>query len=154
MKALRLAVVTALVMSPLVLSAQSTRLRLGSVLPANSLWDRSLKQMASDWQRVTDGRVRLQVRATSGDEATLIRRMRLNNPQVAALSPLGLSEIDDAFAVFGIPFFFQSDAEAVAVLEALTPRLRDALADNGLVLINWGSGGWASTPSPPTSPRR
>jgi TRAP-type C4-dicarboxylate transport system substrate-binding protein len=99
--------------------------------------------MASAWQRSTDGRVRLQVRGTTGDESTIIRRMRLNNPQVAALTLPGLTEVDENFNVFGIPFFFESDEEALHVLEALTPRLRDSLADSGLVLLNWGHGGWA-----------
>ena len=143
MKALRFAVVVALVASGVVVSAQRSNLRLGTILPANSIWDRSLKEMAAAWQEGTDGRVRLQVRGTAGDESTLIRRMRMNQPQVAALTLPGLSAIDEAFGVFGIPFFFASDAEAAHVVEALTPRLRDVLADNGLVLLNWGHGGWA-----------
>ena len=142
MKTLHVPIVLMLLLSSTVLVAQRANLRLGSVLPANSIWDRSLKRMASEWQKATDGRVNLRVRATSGNEATLIRRMRMNNPQVAALSPLGLQEIDEAFSVFGIPFFFQSEAEAVHVLEALTPKLRETLAENKLVLLNWGHGGW------------
>ena len=88
-KTFRLVFLSVLLISPILLAAQTARLRLGSVLPANSLWDRSLKEMANGWQQATDGRVRLQVRPSSGDEATLLRRMRMNNPQVAALSPLG-----------------------------------------------------------------
>ena len=143
MRAFRLAVAAVLLLSPALLEAQRANLRLGTILPANSVWDRSLRQMASAWQRATDGRVRLQVRGTTGDESTIIRRMRLNNPQVAALTLPGLTEIDETFNVFGIPFFFESDEEALHVLEALTPRLRESLADNGLVLLNWGHGGWA-----------
>ena len=142
MKAVRLAVAVVLLLSPAALVAQRANLRLGTILPANSVWDRSLKQMASAWQKATDGRVRLRVQVTAGDEGTIIRRMRMNNPQVAALTQPGLSEVDEAFNVFGIPFFFESDAEALHVLETLTPRLREALADNGLVLLNWGHGGW------------
>ena len=131
-----------LIAAPALLDAQRANLRLGTILPANSLWDRALKQMATEWQQATDGRVRLQVRGTTGDESTIIRRMRLNNPQVAALTLPALTEIDDAFNVFGIPFFFADDGEAHHVLDALTPRMRDALAENGLVLIGWGHGGW------------
>jgi TRAP-type C4-dicarboxylate transport system substrate-binding protein len=69
--------------------------------------------------------------------------MRMNSPQVAALTLPGLSAIDEAFGVFGIPFFFASDAEAKHVVEALTPQLREVLAGRGLVLLNWGHGGWA-----------
>ena len=143
MKTLRFAVAVALLASPALLVAQRANLRLGTILPANSVWDRALKQMASDWQDATDGRVRLQVRGTTGDEATIIRRMRLNNPQVAALTLPGLTEVDDSFNVLGIPFFFASDAEAVHVLEALTPLYREKLAEQGLVLLGWGHGGWA-----------
>lgn len=143
MKAICLAVSACVLASPLVLSSQTASLRLASVLPTNSVWDRSLKQMANEWRRETDGRVQLRVRTAAGDEATLVRRMRMNNPQVAALSPLGLKEIDEAFSVFGIPFLFESNQEALYVLEALTPRLRDVLAESDLVLLNWGHGGWA-----------
>ena len=143
MKTLRFVVAVALLASPALLVAQRANLRLGTILPANSVWDRALRQMASDWQEATDGRVRLQVRGTTGDEATIIRRMRLNNPQVAALTLPGLTEVDESFNVFGIPFFFASDAEAVHVLEALTPLYRDKLAEQGLVLLGWGHGGWA-----------
>ena len=62
---------------------------------------------------------------------------------MAALTLPGLTEVDDSFNVFGIPFFFASDAEAVHVLEALTPLYRDKLAERGLVLLGWGHGGWA-----------
>ncbi len=141
--AFRVAVVALLLLAaPALLTAQRANLRLGTILPANSIWDRALKQMASEWQQATDGRLRLQVRGTTGDESTIIRRMRMNNPQVAAFSLPALTAIDDAFDVFGIPFFFADDAEARHVLDALTPRMRDALADNGLVLVGWGHGGW------------
>ena len=143
MKTLRFAVAVALLAAPALLDAQRANLRLGTILPANSVWDRALREMASEWQEATDGRVRLQVRGTTGDESTIIRRMRLNNPQVAALTLPGLTEVDDSFNVFGIPFFFASDAEAVHVLEALTPLYREKLAAQGLVLLGWGHGGWA-----------
>jgi len=143
MKAIRIVMAVAMLFGSTAVFAQRANLRLGTILPANSIWDRALKQMASEWQKATDGRVRLQVRGTTGDESTIIRRMRLNNPQVASLTQPGLAEIDESFNVFGIPFFFESDAEALHVLESLTPQLRQALAEKGYVLLNWGHGGWA-----------
>ena len=122
MKFLCLIVALMLALSSVAVPAQRSTLRLGTILPANSIWDRALKEMAAAWREATDGRLRVLVRGTAGDEATIIRRMRLNNPQVAALTLPGLTSIDDAFNVFGIPFFFASDAEAAHVLETLTPR--------------------------------
>ncbi len=145
MRSLRLAVTLVLLLSPVVLFAQRPHnLRLSTIAPANSVWDRLLKQMASEWRKVTNGRVTLRIVSggSMGDESTVIRRMRLNNPQVAALTQSGLSEVDDAFGVFAIPFFFESDDESRHVLRQLTPRLENILADQGLVLLNWSHAGW------------
>jgi TRAP-type C4-dicarboxylate transport system substrate-binding protein len=145
MRSLRVAVTLVLLLGSVTLVAQRAQtLRLSTIAPANSVWDRLLKQMATDWRRVTDGRVRLRIVSggSTGDESTVIRRMRLNNPQMAALTQPGLGQIDAAFGVFGIPFFFESDTEARHVLEQLTPRLEEALARSGLVLLGWGHTGW------------
>ena len=139
----RLVVVIALALTPLVLFAQrGTRIQLGSILPANSVWDKSLKQMATEWQRETEGRVQLRVLAGSvKDEGSLARRLKAGRPQAAVFGLPG--EIDEAFNVLSIPFFFESDAEAFHVVEAPTPLFKTALDKNGLVLLNWGHAGWA-----------
>ena len=146
MKSLRATVTLLLLLAPVVLLAQrSTTVRLGTILPANSVWDKALKKMGAEWQQATDGRGRLRVISggSLGDESMIIRRLRLNNPHAATLTQPGLAEIDDAFNVFGIPFFFESDKETAHVLEQLTPTFERVLADAGLMLLNWGHGGWA-----------
>ena len=50
--------------------------------------------------------------------------------------------IDDSFNVFGIPFFFQSDAEEQAVREKLEPVLVKRLEAKHFHLLAWGHGGW------------
>ena len=52
------------------------------------------------------------------------------------------SSIDDAFNVFGVPFFFESDAEGQYVLEKLTPVLEKRLEAKGFKLLAWGTAGW------------
>ncbi len=48
MKSRLLIIAVALMLAPIVLFAQrATRVQLGSILPANSLWDRSLKQITT-----------------------------------------------------------------------------------------------------------
>jgi TRAP-type C4-dicarboxylate transport system substrate-binding protein len=54
----------------------------------------------------------------------------------------GLSSIDDAFSVFGVPFLFASDDEANYVLEKLSPMLEKRLEAKGFKLLAWGSAGW------------
>ena len=142
MKSRLLIIAVALMLAPVVLFAQrTTKITLGSILPANSIWDKALKQMAAEWQRATDGRVTLRVQGGFTDEGTLVRRLRRGRPQAAVFGLPG--KLDDAFNVLSVPFFFESDAEVFHVVEKLTPIFERALADRGLVLLNWGHAGWA-----------
>ena len=142
MRSLRVVATLMLLLAPVVLVAQRP-LRFGSLAPANSIWDKALKQMAVEWERATDGRVRLRVSSMGqGSESTIIRRLKLNTTQVAGLTPSGLGEIDEVFNVIAMPFFFESDAEIRHVLKALQPGFERALQAQGLVLINWANTGW------------
>tara|TARA_B100001123_G_scaffold195167_1_gene222372 strand:+ start:7138 stop:8127 length:990 start_codon:yes stop_codon:yes gene_type:complete len=135
-------IVVALLLAPIVLLGQrATRIQLGSILPANSVWDKLLKEMAVEWNEETDGRISLRVQSGASDEGTLARRLRAGRPQAAVFGLPG--DIHDAFGVLSIPFFFESDAEAFHVVEKLTPTFEQILADEGLVLLNWGHAGWA-----------
>ncbi len=135
-------IVVALLLAPVVLFGQrATRIQLGSILPANSVWDKLLKEMAVEWNEETDGRISLRVQSGASDEGTLVRRLRAGRPQAAVFGLPG--DIHDAFGVLSIPFFFESDAEAFHVVEKLTPTFERILADEGLVLLNWGHAGWA-----------
>jgi len=126
------------------LSAQSSALKLATVVPEGSIWDKSLKKMGEDWKTATGGRVSLTVFSggSQGDEPTVMRKMRLGTLQAASLTVVGLANIDPAFNVFNIPFFFQSYDELNAVVEKLTPVLKQRSDAKGFVLLNWGHGGW------------
>ena len=126
--------------------AQSpTLVRLGTVIPAGTIWNNILKEQAAEWTRITGGRVRLTVMAgTQGDEDAIIRKMRTSGQlQAASLSAVSLAmSIDQSFNVFFIPMFFQDYAELDHVMAKLQPVITQRLADKGFVFLNWGSGGW------------
>jgi TRAP-type C4-dicarboxylate transport system substrate-binding protein len=119
--------------------------RMATLVPGGSIWDRNLKQMASEWTKASNGRVTLTVfpGGSLGDEREVVRRMRFENPQAAALTVVGLAEIDPAFNVFTSPFFFDSYDELYYVIEKMTPTLTARLDQRNLVLLAWGHGGWA-----------
>jgi TRAP-type C4-dicarboxylate transport system substrate-binding protein len=100
--------------------------------------------MSTDVSKETGGRVTLTVFAggSQGDESTVLRKMRLDALQAAALTGVGLGTIDASFNVFDVPFFFDSYGELNAVTAALTPTLAKRLDAKGFVLVNWGNGGW------------
>jgi TRAP-type C4-dicarboxylate transport system substrate-binding protein len=130
--------------APDTLRAQTAALKLATVVPDNSIWDKSLEQMAAEWKQATNGRVVLTIFSggSQGDEPTVLRKIRLDALQAASLTVVGLANIDPAFNVFNVPFFFESYDELNAVVEKMTPLLKQRLESKGFVLLNWGHGGW------------
>ena len=130
---------------PISLHAAVT-LKLATQAPVNSSWHKALLDMGAEWDQKTSGRVKLTVYAggTQGSEDATIRMMRPGVDQLQAnlLMLPGLSRIDDTFNVFGIPFFFESDAEGEYVLQKMTPYLEQRLDAKGFKLLSWGSAGW------------
>lgn len=124
-------------------SAQSV-VKLATVAPSLSIWDKNLKQMGDEWKEATGDRVSVTVFSggSQGDEPTVLRKMRLDALQAAALTNVGLGQLDWAFNVFDIPFFFDSYDELNYVIEKMTPVLRKRIEPKGFVLLNWGHAGW------------
>jgi TRAP-type transport system periplasmic protein len=124
-------------------SAQTT-IKLATIVPQGSVWDKHIQQMADEWKTATAGRVTVTVYpgGSQGDESTVLRKMRLDALQAASFTAVGLGSIDSAFNVFDIPFFFESWDELNYVTAKLTPVIRQRMEAKGFVLLNWGSGGW------------
>src|SRR4051812_17056320 len=124
--------------------AQTAAQKLATVVPDGSIWDKSLKKMGTDWSQATGGRVSLAVFSggSQGDEPTVLRKMRVGALQGASLTVVGLANIDSSFNVFNVPFFFESYDELNAVVEKLTPLLKQRVEAKGFVLLHWGHGGW------------
>jgi TRAP-type C4-dicarboxylate transport system substrate-binding protein len=121
-----------------------TTVKLATIVPQGSVWDKHIQQMADEWKTATNGRVTVTVYpgGSQGDESTVLRKMRLDALQAASLTAVGLGSIDSAFNVFDIPFFFESWDELNYVTAKLTPVIRQRMDAKGFVLLNWGSGGW------------
>src|SRR5262249_44459218 len=85
---LKHSVAALVVASPRVPSAQTTTVKLASVVPEISIWANSLRQMATEVSQQTGGRVTLTVflGGSQGDEPTVLRKMRLDALQAAALT--------------------------------------------------------------------
>jgi TRAP-type C4-dicarboxylate transport system substrate-binding protein len=119
-------------------------LRLGTLVPKGSAWDNILRRMASDWRKESDGDVILRIYpgGAVGDESEMIRKMRIGQLQVAAISNAGLAEIDPrAYAVM-LPMMFESYEEWDYVRQKINPILEEKLAENGFIVLAWSDAGW------------
>jgi TRAP-type C4-dicarboxylate transport system substrate-binding protein len=122
-----------------------TAIKLATIVPEGSVWDKNVKQMGEEWKTATGGRVTVTVFAggSQGDEPQILRKMRVDALQAAAFTAVGLGSIDASFNLFDIPFFFESYDELNYVTDKLTPEIRKRVEAKGFVLLNWGGGGWA-----------
>ncbi len=126
-------------------AAQTTN-RVATQAPVNSSYHKTLLDLGAEWEAKTSGRVKMTVYAggTQGSEEATLRMMRPGVDQLQGnlLTQAGLSSIDDGFSVFGIPFFFASNAEGQHVLERLAPMLEKRMEGRGFKVLAWGSAGW------------
>ncbi len=142
----RFLILASIAAAPALMLAAPGEIKLATLVPANTSWHKALLDMGNTWNKDTAGRVTLTVYAggTQGDESTMIKKMRpgFDTLQASFLTAAGLAELDEAFNVFAMPFFFESDEEEMAVEKKLTPMLDQRLQAKGFHLLSWGSGGW------------
>jgi TRAP-type C4-dicarboxylate transport system substrate-binding protein len=128
-------------------------IKLGSLAPADSPWDKALLKMALDWQTISKGRVTVKVYSggIAGDEPDMIRKMRINQLQAAAMTGSGLGKIHVDFLVYQLPFMARTDAELDYLFERLRPKLEKLAEEKGFTFLAFTRSGWlrffAKTPA-------
>ena len=120
-------------------------LRLATLAPKDTSFDKSLRKMGQAWKKDTKGKASLIVYAggSQGSESELINKMRINRLHAALLTGIGLSEIDDSVAVFQkVPMLYRSFEELEHVMSELTPLLEERILEKGFVVLSWIDSGW------------
>jgi len=122
-------------------------IKLASIFPDGSIWDKAFDQMGASWKKDTGGKVKLRIYpgGVAGDEPDIVRKMRIGQLSAASLTIGGLGELDESFRVFEAPFLYESFEEILYVVEKMTPTITKRLDEKGFVLLHWGHGGWIRT---------
>ena len=118
--------------------------KLGTVAPDGSSWHQILKEMGERWRQAPGGGVTLRIYAGGvlGDEPDMVRKMRVGQIHAAALTAVGLADIDPAVAALQIPMMFRAYDELDYVREKLRPILERRFEEKGFKVLNWGDAGW------------
>lgn len=119
-------------------------LRLATVAPNGSAWHLILQKLAADIGRETDREVRIRIIAggAAGDETDLIRKMRIGQVHIAAISNVGLAELDSSAWTLSIPMVFRDYGEWDHVREAVNPTIEASLGEHGFRTLAWADVGW------------
>ncbi len=131
-------------------------IKLGSVAPADSPWDLGLKRIAAEWSRISKGTVTLKIYSGGivGDEADMIRKMRIGQLNAAGLSGVGLCRILPSILTLQAPMLVRTDEQLACVLDSLKPVFEKGLEEKGFVVLSWQMVGWVHffSKTPVTSP--
>jgi len=130
---------------PVVSQANESQLKIGSLVPKNSLYHRQLMEIGETWKKSQAGSPRFNVftDGSQGGEAEMVRRMRIGQLQAALLSVVGLREIEPSIAALqNLPLAFRSWEELDYVREKMRPSMERKFLDKGYVVLAWGDAGW------------
>jgi TRAP-type C4-dicarboxylate transport system substrate-binding protein len=96
-------------------------IKLASLVPENTDWGQTVKKLAAEWARVTNGDVELRVYAngTQGNEDEVLRKLNMNTIQAAIFTSAGLNKITPEILALSVPFMIRSEAELDEVLKNL-----------------------------------
>lgn len=142
---LRTALFTALLLVTAQASAQTPRVRLGTLVPKGSSYYRNLQAMGEKWRQAPGGGASLTIYpdGAMGGEAEMVRRMRVGQLQAGLLTAVGLTTIEPAVAgLQTAPLMFRSLEEVDFIGAELHPMLERRLRDKGFVVLGWVDAGW------------
>jgi TRAP-type transport system periplasmic protein len=122
--------------------AENITLKLAANVPANSLWDQGLSRMAAEFDRASNGTVKLVIPPTTrtASDSDIIRKMKLGLDG-ALINTYGLADLYPDSLALSMPNFVGTDREFDAVLAAVTPLIESKLGDRYVVLAI-AKGGW------------
>jgi TRAP-type C4-dicarboxylate transport system substrate-binding protein len=126
-------------------AADPVVVKMATLVPAGSSWNRSLQEMGQKWQQVSGGKIVLKLYAggVAGDDADVVRKMRLGTLNAGLLATTGLAAIERSVLALQIPMLYQDYDEADWVAAKMTPILEAQFDAKGFVVLAWVDGGWA-----------
>ncbi|MFQ5707482.1 MAG: TRAP transporter substrate-binding protein DctP [bacterium] len=127
---------------------------MATLAPSGSPWHEILKEMAAEWSNVSNGQIILRIYpgGVAGDEADMVRKMRIGQLHAAAITNGGLSRIAPAVNVLAIPMAIDSWEALDRVRSELGPRVEALLEQKGFIVLNWGDAGWVRFFVPESNP--
>jgi TRAP-type C4-dicarboxylate transport system substrate-binding protein len=142
-----LAVVVALavaVLAPRPAGAESKEFRIATLAPSGSPWMELLEHAAAEIAERTAKRVTIKYYGggQQGDEQDFIRKIKLGQLDGAAITAMGLAQIDPSILVLQMPMLFATLDEVDYVATKMWPYFQKKFEKKGFRLGDRGEVGW------------
>ena len=145
MNALMRATALAMVlMFPLSAYSQTVDIRLGTIATEGTPWHDVLNRMKQDWNRASNGKVLVRIfpGGTIGGENEMVDAVRIGQIQAVGVSGVALSRIVPGVGALQLPMLVDNYDDLDRVRSALEPRLEEAMAKEGFIVLNFSEVGW------------
>jgi TRAP-type C4-dicarboxylate transport system substrate-binding protein len=119
-------------------------IKVGSLAPEGTPWYEVIQEVGASWKKASGGQISFTIfgGGIQGDEADMVRKMRIGQIQMGLFTSVGLETITKEMSALWIPLLFQNYDELDYVRSKIDARLEKALGDKGFVVLNWGDAGW------------
>jgi len=137
-----------LTFSLLILSAQhadAVTFKLATISPDGSYWMTKMREGADEIEKRTNGRVELKFYpgGVMGDDATVLRKIRLHQLQGAAVTGGALSGIYPDIQLYNLVLQFRNEKEVDYVRQKMDKELMQGLEQQGMVPLGFAEFGFA-----------
>ena len=122
----------------------SITIKIGSVAPAKSPWDKALRELGRKWKTISEGQIKVKIYpgGIAGSEEDMIRKMKVGILGGAVFTNRGLTKIYPDFYVLNLPFKFDSEKEFLNVAGKMNPVFEKGIEKKGYKVIIWSMAGW------------
>jgi TRAP-type transport system periplasmic protein len=139
-KGLAVLIFTAILASPL----YALTIKVGSIAPDGSPWDRALKKIAADWKQISGGQIVMKIYPGGivGTEPDMIRKMNIGQLHAAIFTGMGMSYISPEIFSLSLAFLVRDDRELDFVMGKMTPYYEKLTRNKGFITVTWAKAGW------------
>ncbi|MGV8075522.1 MAG: TRAP transporter substrate-binding protein DctP [Syntrophobacteraceae bacterium] len=118
--------------------------KMATLAPQGSEFYRILQEMGAAWEKDSNGQVafRLYPGGVAGDDADIVRKMRLGTLNAGLLTVTGLAAIDRSVLALEIPLAYTDYNESDCVRDQIGPKIAKQFETKGFVLLGWSDAGW------------
>ncbi len=122
----------------------SVTIKIGSIAPAKSPWDKALRELGREWKAISGGKINVKIYpgGIAGSEEDMIRKMKVGILGGAVFSNRGLTKIYSDFYVLNLPFTFNSEKEFLYVADRMNPIFEEGIKKKGYKVVIWSMAGW------------
>jgi TRAP-type transport system periplasmic protein len=124
--------------------AESKEFRIATLAPSGTPWMVLLERAAVEIAEKTEKRVTIKYYGggQQGDERDFIRKIKLGQLDGAAITAMGLAQIDPSILVLQLPMLFASQDEVDYVAGKMWPYFQGKFEKKGFRLAERGEVGW------------